>query len=371
MYRAAELAHALQNFDEGFVAEEVVEWAAATFGDGLVVQTSAGTQASVMLNLVTRIVPDVKVVFVDTGYLPKETTEYMATLKEELNLNLTVARPRLSPDELEAEHGRLWETDHERYGHITKVEPMNRALEELGCTAILSGLRGGQTETRAGLSKVSFDLGSQRFKILPILDWTKQDVQHYQKTMMLPRHPLQAKGFATVGDAHSSRALRHGETDERATRFGGKTQECGLHTQTIPLKQFLVELERQSAPLPSGFVLFTKPNCKYCKAAKALLGMLGHAYVERDISVGEVRAEMQLHAPGAKTVPQVFQDGAHLGGFEDLHARMGCVVAADEFVKQVQESEERTGITASCSACHASMSAGRRTLHCAQVACAA
>jgi phosphoadenosine phosphosulfate reductase len=227
-----DLVRALEEFSEDFSAEEVVAWATETFGEGLVLQTSAGTQSAIMLNLVTQVVPNVKVVFVDTGYLPSETVEYMETLREAMNLSLTIARPKLSPSELEAQYGKLWETDHELYGQITKVEPMNRVLKELGATAVLSGLRAGQTDTRAGLTKVCLDNGSDLIKILPILHWDKADIANYFEDNLLPRHPLESKGFATVGDAHSSRAMKAGETDERASRFGGKSQECGLHTQT-------------------------------------------------------------------------------------------------------------------------------------------
>lgn len=229
---------ALKSFQESFDAEETIQWTLDTFGDGVVLQTSAGIQAAVMLKLVTAIKPDVKVVFVDTGYLPKETTDYMETLRKEFNLNLVIAKPQMTPQEIESQHGKLWETDHELYGQITKVEPMNRILSELGCTAVLSGLRSEQTSNRAGLKKLSYDMVGQRFKVLPILDWSKAQIDSYQKENTLPKHPLEAEGFVTVGDSHSTRALRDGESNARATRFGGKAEECGLHTNTSPFESF-------------------------------------------------------------------------------------------------------------------------------------
>merc|ERR1711879_1141087 len=102
-------------------------------------------------------------------------------------------------------------------------------------------------------------MSGNRFKVLPILNWSKDEVLEYQRAIALPKHPLAAKGFVTIGDAHSSRAMKAGETNERATRFDGKTQECGLHVQTVPLVQ-LVKLLQGPPPLPSGYVLFTKPN---------------------------------------------------------------------------------------------------------------
>jgi phosphoadenosine phosphosulfate reductase len=332
------LIHALEGFSEEFNAEDVVAWAAETFGEGLVLQTSAGTQAAVMLNLVARVVPNVKVVFVDTGYLPTETVEYMEILRDALNLNLTVAKPKLSPSELVAQYGKLWETDHELYGQITKVEPMNRALKELGATAILSGIRAGQTDTRAGLTKVCFDMGSHLFKVLPILDWDKADVKSYFKDNMLPRHPLESRGFATVGDAHSSRAMKPGETNERVSRFGGKSQECGLHTQTVSVKQLLVQWKQPQMALPDGYVIFSKPNCKNCKAAKALLRKFDLDFEERDVSDDAVRGDMQRRAPGSTKVPQIFLNNDHLfGGFEELFDSFSIECSLEAFVASLEQ----------------------------------
>jgi len=335
----ASVVEALESFSEDFSPEEVIEWAANAFGDGLVVQTSGGIQAAVMLKLVTSMIPNVKVVFVNTGFLPTETVDYMETLREELNLNLTVASPELTPQELEAQYGKLWETDHELYGKITKVAPMNRALQELGATAVLAGLRHEQTSTRAGLSKISYDMGSHLFKLLPILHWTKADVQQYQQEMMLPEHPLRAKGYASIGDAHSSRAMLPGE-DERSTRFGGKTQECGLHTQTLCREQVLTQFQVKTPVLPDGYVLFAKRDCKYCEAAKGLLNTLFYDFIVKDTADASVRGLMYRLVPDAKTVPQIFFNNKHVGGFTELHCQLDVQGSADDWVREHQLSSQ-------------------------------
>jgi glutaredoxin len=151
--------------------------------------------------------------------------------------------------------------------------------------------------------------------------------------MTLPRHPLESAGFASVGDTHSSRAMKAGEKDERATRFGGKTQECGLHTQTISLDMLMAQLD-EVPTLPDGYVLFTKPTCKFCKAAKALLTEQGQAYIEKDITNEEVAAEMYNRVPDAKTVPQIFSDNQHIGGFTNLWAKLGIEGIAEDFARR-------------------------------------
>ena len=213
--------------------EEVVAWAAETFGEGLVVSTSFGIQSAAMLHLATSVVPQIPVVWVDTGYLPPETYRFADELSRRLDLNLHVVQAELSPARMEALHGRLWEADDvaalDAYDRLRKVEPMQRALGELNATAWMAGLRADQTEHRAALPML--ERRGERFKLLPILGWHNRDVHGYLKAHALPYHPLFEQGYATVGDWHSSRAVAAGDTHERGTRFRGLKQECGLHLE--------------------------------------------------------------------------------------------------------------------------------------------
>jgi phosphoadenosine phosphosulfate reductase len=137
----------------------------------------------------------------------------------------------MSPEEMEEVYGRLWESneveDLNLYDRIRKVEPLERAMREQSATAWLSGLRRDQTSFRRTLSPLSHDAG--RSKVLPILNWTSKDVYEYLEAHGLPYHPLFHKGYATVGDWHSSRPLEGGDTHERETRFSGLKEECGIH----------------------------------------------------------------------------------------------------------------------------------------------
>ncbi|OKH21429.1 phosphoadenosine phosphosulfate reductase [Hydrococcus rivularis NIES-593] len=217
-------------------AEQVIEWAADTFGNGLVMSTSFGIQAAVMLHLVTQIVPDIPIIWVDTGYLPAETYQFAEQLTERLKLNLKVYQSPISPARMEALYGRLWaQNDVEslnRYDQIRKVEPMQRALKELKATAWLAGLRSEQTDHRKTLQRVGMQGG--RYKILPILYWSAKDIYEYLTAYNLPYHPFFDLGYVSVGDWHSSRPLTADDTNERDTRFKGLKQECGLHLPLTP-----------------------------------------------------------------------------------------------------------------------------------------
>ncbi len=213
-------------------APAIVEWASAAFGAGLVLSSSFGAQAAVMLHLVTRMVPRIPVIWVDTGYLFPETYRFADALARRLDLNLKVYQPLISPARQEAIDGQLWEQGQDglgRYNQIRKVEPMQRALSELGATAWFAGLRRQQTDHRATLRTVERQDGV--YKIHPILAWTNADVHRYLKQHDLPYHPLHEQGYLSIGDTHTTSRVTDG-AHERAGRFGGLKQECGLHLPT-------------------------------------------------------------------------------------------------------------------------------------------
>ena len=212
-------------------AEDLVRWTVDKYGDHAALTTSFGIQSAVMLHMVTAIKPDIPIIWVDTGYLHRETYCYVNQLTDQLNLNLHIFQATMSPAFMEAAEGKLWESeeveDLNRYDKIRKVEPLRRALEELRVEAWLTGLRSDQTDHRSQLPRVEPKAG--RLKVYPILTWTSKDVYDYRKQHSLPHHPLFDQGYSTVGDWHSSRAMTDGDSHERDTRFGGLKQECGIH----------------------------------------------------------------------------------------------------------------------------------------------
>jgi phosphoadenosine phosphosulfate reductase len=213
----------------GASPSERIAWAYKEYGNSLVLSTSFGAQAAVMLHLATQVVPDIPVVFVDTGYLFPETYRFADELTSKLKLNLKVYRAAESPAWIEARHGKLWEQGAEglaRYNQIVKVAPMQRALAELVARAWLAGLRRVQSSSRGHLSVVSDQDG--RTKVLPIVEWTDRDVYAYLTQHGLPYHPLWEKGYVSIGDVHTTRPLT-GEMTPEDTRFFGLKRECGLH----------------------------------------------------------------------------------------------------------------------------------------------
>lgn len=212
-------------------AEARVAWALASGPDHHGLSSSFGAQAAVSLHMVTRLRPDIPVILVDTGYLFPETYQFIDRLSERLRLNLKTYRPRMSPAWIEARHGRLWEQGLEgieRYNRLHKVEPMQRALDELGIRTWIAGLRRSQSTSRHDTPFI--ELRNGRWKVHPLADWSDRDVGRYLARHDLPYHPLWDQGYVSIGDTHTTRRWEPGMREED-TRFFGLKRECGLHVE--------------------------------------------------------------------------------------------------------------------------------------------
>ena len=220
---------------EKLSAQAQLQWGFEQFNERFVLTTSFGIQSAVLLHMAvglnTKKKP--KVIWIDTGYLPKETYDYAEELTKLFELNLIVSQSPISPARMEALHGRLWETglqkDLEIYHQLRKVEPLEKAFSELEVDCWASGVRKGQTKNRQSMSHI--DWIRERLTLRPLLNWTKKDIFYYMEQNKLPQHPLFEKGYSTVGDWHSSGA-ENTNAKGRSTRFGGISEECGIHLKT-------------------------------------------------------------------------------------------------------------------------------------------
>ena len=213
-------------------AQEILIWGHEKFGNQFAITTSFGIQSSVLLNILSQsgLQKQIKIFWIDTGYLPQETYHYAQKLINDLSLEIEVLQSELSPARMEALYGKLWETnkasDLDKYHELRKIKPLENALEKYNIQCWASGIRSSQTEER---NKMNFlDLIRQRLSLRPLLNWTNKDIFYYMEENNLPAHPLFSKGYSTVGDWHSS--SQDGiDIKGRSTRFGGIKQECGIH----------------------------------------------------------------------------------------------------------------------------------------------
>ncbi|MDV5172061.1 phosphoadenylyl-sulfate reductase [Photobacterium rosenbergii] len=218
---------------ETMSAQQRIQWALDNLPGQVALASSFGIQSAVMLHMVTRIKSDIPVILTDTGYLFPETYQFVDQLTERLKLNLHVYRAELSPNWQEARFGKLWEQGLDgikQYNRINKVEPMRRALDELGVSTWFSGLRREQSQSRATLPVLAVQNGL--FKFLPLIDWSDNDIEQYLAEHQLPYHPLKDEGYLSVGDTHTSQKWQPGMKEEE-TRFFGLKRECGLHEDDV------------------------------------------------------------------------------------------------------------------------------------------
>ena len=192
----------------------------------IAIVSSFGAESAVLLHLVAQVDPATPVLFTDTAHMFADTLAYRDTLTARLGLT-DVRTIRPDPLRLATRDGanERWGYDPDGCCEIRKVEPLARALT--GFEAWISGRKGFQANTRAALPRFEADAG--RLKINPLADWTKAELDAYFAAHDLSRHPLEAKGYRSIGCAPCTSPVAPGE-DLRAGRWRGSNKvECGIH----------------------------------------------------------------------------------------------------------------------------------------------
>ncbi len=220
----------LNNMFRGSSTQEMLE---AVIRDqlagDLAVVSSFGAESAVLLHLVAGVDPAVPVLFLDTGKHFAETLEYRDLLVERLGLNLVVLTPDAEELAKRDETGLRWSYDPDGCCEIRKVRPLEMALTKFDAT--FTGRKSFQAATRANLPRFEVDTSDAqgRLKINPLIDWGAGQIEGYFIQHDLPRHPLIAQGYPSIGCSPCTTQVAPGE-DPRSGRWKGwdKT-ECGIH----------------------------------------------------------------------------------------------------------------------------------------------
>jgi phosphoadenosine phosphosulfate reductase len=302
---------------EHMKAPQLMAQMMSQYGEACVVSTNFGPNSAVILHLATRVRPDVPVVWVDTGYLSEETYRYAEQLTKLLNLNLKVFEPHISRARMEALHGNLWQTDEKEFGRLRKLEPMKRALQELKVRATIVGLRRSQLGKvpSVAVPRVSKD-GNERFRVLPIFDWTDEEMAKYVEDHGLPAHGLNsgprrdALRYAEMGINSSS------EMSGEKKAATAPTKNLRAITALSPAKHAAAG---KDAAASASVELYTKLNSALCTRAKKLLGDKGVDFTEYIVDV-DIAEEQLLASVGGNNhaAPFVFIEGEFVGGFNEL-----------------------------------------------------
>jgi phosphoadenosine phosphosulfate reductase len=209
------------------LADQVVREAA---GAPICLTSSFQTEDMVALHMLRRHMPDVPVIFLETGYHFAEVLAYRDRMAAEWGLNLVNAMPLTTLAEHEAQFGLLHIVQPTECCKIRKVEPLMRSLEPFDWW--FTGLRREQSPTRAGLRKVEdhkTPTGKQMKKVSILADWKMEQVNAYADAHAIPRLELYARGYTSIG-CEPCTAIPESGADARSGRWGGKKLECGIHT---------------------------------------------------------------------------------------------------------------------------------------------
>jgi phosphoadenosine phosphosulfate reductase len=210
-------------------ALDVLKWAYQTFSDDIVYACSFGAEGMVLIDLISKVKKDAKIIFLDTDFHFDETYHLIAKVKEKYpQLKIELVKPGLTVQEQVEQYGeRLWERDADLCCQMRKLEPLAKELAKH--TAWISGLRREQGPTRVNTQFVNPDNRFQSIKVCPLIHWTWDDIWMYIKLHQLSYNELHDQNYPSIGCDHCTKPVQAGE-DMRSGRWAdAKKTECGLH----------------------------------------------------------------------------------------------------------------------------------------------
>jgi len=194
----------------------------------LALVSSFGAESVVLLHMVAVAKPDTPVIFIDTQMLFTETLVYQQEVSERLGLR-DVRVIRASDEALKSTDPTqtLYRRDTNACCALRKTVPLQRALQ--GFDGWITGRKRFQGDTRASLDFFEVEDGAERLKVNPLAHWTPDDIRTYMEENRLPKHPLVARGYPSIGCQPCTSPVAPGD-DPRAGRWPGQDKsECGIH----------------------------------------------------------------------------------------------------------------------------------------------
>lgn len=209
---------------------DILKWAFRTYGDDLVYACSFGIEGIVLIDLISKVKKDVRVIFLDTDLHFEETYNLIENVKQRYpSMHIQKVKPKISLAEQAAAFGeRLWEIDPNQCCSIRKVEPLAEALDEV--PAWISGIRREQSTLRRKTNFINKDEKFKAIKICPLIHWTLEEIWMYVKLHDLDYNPLHDQGYPSIGCAKCTLPATD-PNDARSGRWATfEKTECGLHT---------------------------------------------------------------------------------------------------------------------------------------------
>lgn len=209
-------------------SKELIREAYKKYGDSLVVANSLGKDSVAVWDLVKRVNPKIRGFIVTTRFKPLETIKFMNEVVKKYPEIKVYKNDSPIPE-------KLYESEPDRCCDILKVEPVKRAIDELGVKCWVTGLRCTEGRTRTDFKEVE-ERDKGLIKLNPILIWKEREVWQYLALYQVPVNPLYGEGYRSLGCAPCTKITN--DENERAGRWIGTSKcggECGIHTR--PLKK--------------------------------------------------------------------------------------------------------------------------------------
>ena len=200
-------------------------------GKKLFTTSSFQSHSIILLHILSRIDNSIPVFFLDTGYHFPETIEYKEQITKLYNLN-TIDLKSSTPKNMQKDkNGRLlFTSDPDHCCYLNKVQPMESIL--MSYDVWINGVRADQSKVRKEFKEEeNAPHGVIRFH--PVIDWTTKQILDYRKEFDLPVHPLEAKGYMSIGCEPCTRKFDPDISEREARWFGMNKTECGLHTELV------------------------------------------------------------------------------------------------------------------------------------------
>jgi phosphoadenosine phosphosulfate reductase len=207
---------------------DVLKWSFNEYGDQILYACSFGAEGVVLLDLISKIKPNARIVFLDTQLHFKETYDLITNVRSRYpDLKIDVVKPKLSLEKQSSQFGEeLWKHNPNLCCHLRKIIPLEEQLSSVH--AWISGLRREQSPTRKTIEYINKDERFKKVKICPLINWTWEDVWSYIGLNNLSYNVLHDHQYPSIGCENCTLPSTDGNT--RSGRWAGRNKiECGLH----------------------------------------------------------------------------------------------------------------------------------------------
>ena len=212
---------------ESLNAEQAIAWASDRFGSDLRIAVSFQKTSSVIVDIVTRVAPQTRFFYVDTGLLFPETYDTRNALAERYGIEFERFADISLAEQEERRAANLLRPGQDGCCADRKVELMRTALGDVSCW--VSGVRRADSPTRANAPRFGWDERFGLWKLNPLADWDEKRIWNYIKENHVPYNPLHDQGYPSIGCMPCTTVAPSG-ADERAGRWAGTDRtECGIN----------------------------------------------------------------------------------------------------------------------------------------------